>query len=352
MRRLFTLGLVLFVPLLLSAQIDLKVFFNTDQEDAFFTSDVRSLVFGAGEVHINLHAADAKTYTFAEFDSLMLDETPPVLSAVTTGTIESGSDVSATSDKDGTIYLVPDGTTVAITDFEAAVTGNTAVSAEATAGTKVVMSTTGLADGDYVVYAVDDGERISDASGIINLVTYYPPVLSGVTTGTIAPGDDVTATSDKDGTIYLVPDGTTVAVADFDAAVTGSTAVSADATAGTAAVLSTTGLADGDYLVYAVDDDERISDPSATIVILTTGLKVSAVDAIRLYPNPVDKMLYFNGNVNVQQIIIVDLLGKERIRLENAGNISKINATTLDKGIYFIKFSDIENSATYKFIKK
>src|SRR6056297_3038566 len=99
MRRLFTLGLVLFVPLLLSAQIELKVFFNTDQEDVYLTSDVRSLVFGVDKVHLNLHAADAKEYTFAEFDSLMLDETPPVLTAVTSGTLESGSDVAATSDK-------------------------------------------------------------------------------------------------------------------------------------------------------------------------------------------------------------------------------------------------------------
>lgn len=351
MRRLITICMILFVPYLAMAQIELKVFYNTDQQDVYSTSDVRSLVFGADKLSVT-HVDGVVEYTFAAFDSLMLDETPPVLSDVTTGTIESGSDVSATSDKDGTVYLVPDGTAATVTDFEAAVDGGTAVGAEATSGTAVVLSTTGLADGDYVVYAVDAGDRISDASDVITVVTYYPPVLSDVTTGTIAPGDDVTATSDKDGTIYLVPEGTTAAVDDFDAAVSGGTGVSVSATANTAATLGTTGLADGNYVVYAVDDDGRISDPSAVIELLTTGLQMFPAGAVRIYPNPVKEFLYFESHVDVQEIVVIDLLGQERIRMDHAVDVSAINTSVLDEGIYCIRFSNTKGSATYKFIKK
>jgi hypothetical protein len=247
---------------------------------------------------------------------------------------------------------VPNLTAFTVADFEAAVSGNTAISAEALSDTEVAISTAKLADGDYVVYAVDDGNRISDASGIITIVTYYPPLLSDVTTGSIAPGSNITATSDKDGTIYLVPSSTAVEVTSFEAAVTGTTAVSVAVTAGVEAIISTTGLADGDYLVYAVDVDERISDPSATIIMVSTGLKLLPMNGILLYPNPVKEMLYFKGNMNTTEIVVHDLLGKERIRIENAFNITKINTSGLDGGIYFIKFSDNNRSATYKFIKK
>jgi hypothetical protein len=343
--------MILFVPYLVMAQIELKVFYNADQQDVYSTSDVRSLVFGTDKLSVN-HTDGAVEYTFAAFDSLMLDEAPPVLSDVTTGTIESGADVSATSDKDGTVYLVPDATAVTVTDFQAAVDGGTAVSAEATSGTAVVLSTTGLADGDYVVYAVDGGDRISESSDVITVVTYYPPVLSDVTTGTIAPGDDVTATSDKDGTIYLVPEGTNAAVADFDAAVSGGTGVSVSATANTAVTLSTTGLADGNYVVYAVDADGRVSDPSDAIELLTTSLEMFPAGTVRIYPNPVRDFLYFESNVDVQEIVVIDLLGQERMRMENAVDVSAINTSVLEEGIYFMKLSNTEGSATYKFIKK
>ena len=352
MRRLFTLGLILFVPFLSWAQIELQVFYSTDQKDVYETSDIRSMVFGADQLILNQVSSDVQTYAYTEFDSLMLDEKPPLLSDVSTGTIESGADISATSSKDGTLFLVPDGTPVTFADFETAVSDGNGVSEEATANTAVTISTTGLDDGDYLVYAVDEGERISEASDVITLVTYYPPVLSDVTTGTIEPGDDVSATSDKDGTIYLVPEGTSASVDDFTAAVNAGNGVSETATADTPVTLNTTGLTDGNYVVYAVDGDGRISDPSAAIELLTTGLETFAAGDITLFPNPVGETLNIDSEVMLKSLLVTDLLGKEIVRIDDASGISRINTSSLDAGIYCIQLATEKQTVTYKFIKK
>lgn len=351
MRRLITLGFILIVPILSYAQIEMKVFYNTDKQDDYSTLNIRSLVFGDDKLTVNTLSGE-ETYLFTEFDSLMLDEFPPELSLVTTGTVESGDDVSAVSSKDGTVYLVAEGTTVSVPDFETAVTTGDAAKMSATENIAVLISTTGLDDGKYVVYAVDDGDRISSPSATITIVTYYPPVLSDVTTGTIAPGDDVSATSDKDGTIYLVPENTAVTVTAFDAAVTGSTAVSAAATAGTPVSLSTTNLAEDNYLVYAIDADDRISDPSSTIIIMSTGLIHNTLKDVLLYPNPVKDKLYIKCDSDLTEIVVINMLGKELMKISQTTKINEINTSILDEGIYFIKLTSESQSATYKFIKK
>ncbi len=187
------------------------------------------------------------------------DVTPPVLSGVTTGPIEEGDAIAATSNEAGMIYLVPDGTAATV----GAIGTAKVAEAAATANVAVSLSTSGLAMGDYVVYAVDGSDNVSTASTAITIADLTAPVLSAVTSGPIEEGDAIAATSNEAGMIYLVPDGTAATVGAIGTA----KVAEAAATANVAVSLSTSGLAMGDYVVYAVDGSDNVSTASTAITI-------------------------------------------------------------------------------------
>lgn len=352
MKKIFALCLILFVPLLMNAQIEFQVFHDTDQKDVFNTSDIRSLILKDYTLTVNPKAAASVEFSFSAIDSVWMDENGPVLSGFTTGTIYAGDDVTATSSKDGKIYLVPEATNNEVADLEAVVTNLQGGVVDVTANTPATANTADLSAGNYVFYAVDNSNHVSDMSAVLAIETPAAPVLSAVTSGTIAPGDDVLATSDKDGKIYLVPEATTKAIADFDAAVSGSTGVGADATTATPVTMSTTELAEGNYLVYAVDNYELISDASAVISISSVGIKLNAAQAVTIYPNPVYDLLNISNAAQFEKITISNITGQKLIFIDNHESTPQINISELNQGLYFIQLSSGEQTITHKFIKK
>ncbi|HER09343.1 MAG TPA: hypothetical protein ENO20_10595, partial [Bacteroides sp.] len=84
------------------------------------------------------------------------DVIAPVLSGVTEGDVEQGNEISATSNEDGMIYLVPLGTAADLGTINAVKVDEAAVSA----GVPAVFPTAGLSLGDYIVYAVDEAGNI------------------------------------------------------------------------------------------------------------------------------------------------------------------------------------------------
>jgi len=96
---------------------------------------------------------------------LFPDNTPPVLSDVTAGPINAGIDILATSNENGMIYLVPDGTAADLVAIDAAKVAE----ASATENVAVSLTTDGLPEGDYIVYAVDGSDNISAASPAISI---------------------------------------------------------------------------------------------------------------------------------------------------------------------------------------
>ena len=169
------------------------------------------------------------------------DNTPPVLSDVSTGPIDGGDPIAATSNEDGMIYLVPEGTAGSI----GAITAARVSEAPATENVAVSLPTAAIAYGNYIVYAVDGSDNVSVASAVILVTDLTAPVLSDVTAGPIEAGTDINATSNEDGMIFLVPDGTAANVGDISAAEVSQAA----AVSGVASALATNGIPEGDYIV-------------------------------------------------------------------------------------------------------
>ncbi|WP_181155322.1 MULTISPECIES: YDG domain-containing protein [unclassified Paenibacillus] len=101
------------------------------------------------------------------------------------------------------------------------------------------------------------------------------PTLSNVTSGHIAAGDPVVGRSNESGYVYLVPSTTPKTLTDLNQSVAGLSGKKQSVTANVATTISTTGLASGRYVVYAVDLANNISMASAEIVIGTNQLTVS-----------------------------------------------------------------------------
>jgi len=110
-----------------------------------------------------------------------VDLTAPVLYDVTVGTIEIGTEILATSNEDGMIYLVPGGTAPNLGAI------NSAQVAQAISSSDVAtsLSTIGIDAGEYVVYAVDESDNISAASSVITVTEATYIDLSSANSGQV-----------------------------------------------------------------------------------------------------------------------------------------------------------------------
>ncbi|WP_127583357.1 carboxypeptidase regulatory-like domain-containing protein [Paenibacillus koleovorans] len=104
---------------------------------------------------------------------------------------------------------------------------------------------------------------------------YLPPVLTDTPPIGVVVGEDVHATSNADGYIYIVPIGTLNTMAAIKAAaITVGEVVHGTrsaVTAGTPGTIDTTGMLPGKYVLYAVDESDQVS--RSKIVYLAHGYK-------------------------------------------------------------------------------
>ncbi len=130
------------------------------------------------------------------------DTTVPVLSGVTAGPVAVGQNVSATSTESGYLYVVPSATAKTATALEAAAAGTNGEKAATAANTAKAVSSTGLAPGSYVVYAVDGAGNISNTSAVINLVSAAWAVSPSFTGDTLADNFSLSITGSVNGATH------------------------------------------------------------------------------------------------------------------------------------------------------
>lgn len=76
------------------------------------------------------------------------------------------------------------------------------------------------------------------------------------------------------------------------------------------------------------------------------------IEGLSIYPNPVDngKVYITSKNSLHKEVVVVDLLGKEVIRTKITSK--ELNVSTLKTGVYFLKITEGEATATRKLIIK
>lgn len=82
----------------------------------------------------------------------------------------------------------------------------------------------------------------------------------------------------------------------------------------------------------------------------TLGVSEEEFNKIAVYPNPTNKYLYINSNVEIKEVEISDLNGRSfpNINLEN----NQLNLDSLTKGIYFARITDSNGNTTIQKIIK
>lgn len=105
--------------------------------------------------------------------------------------------------------------------------------------------------------------------------------------------------------------------------------------------------------LYAVEITNGLCiDTSGCYSVLILSVNENqANNAFKLYPNPVNDILYLEGNAQIQSIIIYDVLGQIVLNGEGKGE-RQINVSKLIKGIYFISIQTGNRLWKTKFLKE
>jgi hypothetical protein len=234
------------------------------------------------------------------------------------------------------IFLVPDGTAGDIGAINAAKVSEAA----ATENVAVSLPTAGINFGDYIVYAVDGSDNVSTASSVILVTDLEAPVLSDVTAGPIEAGTDINATSNEDGMIFLVPDGTAANIGDISAAQVSEVA----SVAGVASALSTDGIPEGDYVVYAVDAFDNVSAASPAIAVSWASyidLNNANPNVVQIYPVNVLDILYIKSTRQVNSVRVYSLQGSQVIDINTP--VDQVDMSRLNAGVYIVSIQLEDN---------
>ncbi|MBK6281422.1 MAG: DUF4832 domain-containing protein [Draconibacterium sp.] len=176
-----------------------------------------------------------------------------------------------------------------------------------------------------------------------------PPNWYYVGLGTFSPGTNIVVMTTEDATVYLVPDGTSPDITSIK-----STAVSfSTAAAYKQANLVTTGVKEGDYIVYAIDSSNNISEASKVIVLQypVKAVQLFNDSEINVTYNQVSQFINVKSAKNISQIVVYNILGKKVGSKIGNGNNSEFQAGGLISGVYLVHvFIENENVTVKKIV--
>jgi len=110
---------------------------------------------------------------------------------------------------------------------------------------------------------------------------------------------------------------------------------------------------DGTYTVTLIATN-GCGDDTITINISVIGVSIADIPKlsdVEIYPNPTSGLITIDlHNNKVDKLEIFDVVGKLQYSKVKVNNITKLNLDKLNKGIYFIKLINKDNSSVYKII--
>jgi len=247
---------------------------------------------------------------------------------------------------DGTIYIVPEGTSPVV---DSMIKYNLA-SADALANTEVQIPLTDLSIGHYTVIAVSNDGFVSTNPFLLEVVPNAAPPELSLTKDTVVQEDAIVATSDKDGTIFLVNENTPADLTQIFYPVYFRDSLKVKANI--PVEFPTDGLSVKDYWLYAVDVYDQISEANTVTVMQGVGVEENTSDMIRIYPIPARELIIIEATKPGQKSIeIASLNGQLIYNSKMDGNRKQIDLSSFQKGVYFITIRSEDLVTTRKIIK-
>ena len=98
-------------------------------------------------------------------------------------------------------------------------------------------------------------------------------------------------------------------------------------------------------------NDETESEPSE---VFTVNVVDDAIDELtssfRLYPNPVNDKLYIETEVEIEEVVVYDVYGRQQLVV--SGQQSAVSVANLNSGVYFIMIKTNDGIMTKRFVKE
>ncbi len=165
-----------------------------------------------------------------------------------------------------------------------------------------------------------------------------PPGWYFVSIGTISKGTEIVVMTNEAATVYLVPEGTSTQISSIknDAVAT------AEVGTYSQSKIATGNLPPGNYVVYAIDNSNNISEPSRLITIQTpvSSLSNQNNQEINITYNSNYEIINIESSCELQQVNIYNILGKKIANNKVNLNSFKFNVKSLTPGIYLVNVNN------------
>ena len=96
------------------------------------------------------------------------------------------------------------------------------------------------------------------------------------------------------------------------------------------------------WKISILSDDNEGEEPGEGVEELYSSLLI--------YPNPVNDKLYIITEVEVEDVVVYDVYGRQQLAV--SGQQSAVSVTDLNSGIYFVKVVTENGEIVKRFIKK
>jgi hypothetical protein len=74
--------------------------------------------------------------------------------------------------------------------------------------------------------------------------------------------------------------------------------------------------------------------------------------SINMYPNPVNDKLYIEAEMEVEEVVVYDVFGRQQKLSAISGQQSVVDVTSLNSGVYFVKVVTRNGEIVKRFVKK
>ena len=171
-----------------------------------------------------------------------------------------------------------------------------------------------------------------------SILDIVPPQWYFVSIGTISKGTEIIVMTNEAATVYLVPEGTSPDINSIASAAFASTEVGAYSQS----KFATSDLPPGNYVVYAVDSSNNISEPSRLITIQTPVGTFShpTNQEIHVTYNSKSETINIESSCELGQVNIYNILGRKIANNTVKLNSFKLNVNSFLPGIYLVNVND------------
>ena len=109
----------------------------------------------------------------------------------------------------------------------------------------------------------------------------------------------------------------------------------------------------------ALDGDGAFGEEASHVVSIVKvedeGIDgVEELTSFRIYPNPVNDRLYIEAEVEIEEVVVYDIYGRQQVNktTRQQDNEMTVDVSELNSGIYFVRIKTVDEVVTKRFIKQ